>query len=292
MFTLVMVSFPTKKRIAALLLAAFLLQPAQAVQSNGIYNTTAPTVSDIPNWNTGWATPGKTGWDYVGQVNGASGVYLGNGWVLTAAHVGAGTFTLNSVPYGFVSGSSHAISDVNGTADLTLFQISTSPALNSLTLALNDPEVKTTTNPGSQVAMIGNGGGKSWGLNTVNFTNELITPTGYTYVSNDFITVQGPFTNGGATTNNPAILVSNDSGGADFIYDPVAGMWILAGINEVAGTAMIGPGTYPVSGFVQLNTYQSQIQSLTGISVVPEPGTYLLLGLGLLALLLGARRRI
>jgi hypothetical protein len=39
------------------------------------------------------------GWSYVGQLNGASCVYLGNGWVLTAGHVGEGTVSLNGTAY-------------------------------------------------------------------------------------------------------------------------------------------------------------------------------------------------
>src|SRR5262249_11495973 len=53
----------------------------------------------------GYATPSGagTGWDYVGTIVGGSGVFLGNYagsyWVLTAGHVGAGTFTLGGMTY-------------------------------------------------------------------------------------------------------------------------------------------------------------------------------------------------
>jgi len=30
---------------------------------------------------------GFEGWDYVGKINQLSGVYLGDGWVITANHV-------------------------------------------------------------------------------------------------------------------------------------------------------------------------------------------------------------
>ena len=76
----------------------------------------------MANWTSGWGGPEITGWDYVGQVNGASGVYLGNGWVLTAAHVGAGNFTVAGLSYAFVGGSATSITNGNGTtADLLLF---------------------------------------------------------------------------------------------------------------------------------------------------------------------------
>jgi len=72
-------------------LSAFVLtKPTYGIEMNGAYDTTAPTSANIPNWNTGWPASNATGWNYVGQDNGSSAVYLGNGWVLTAAHVGAG----------------------------------------------------------------------------------------------------------------------------------------------------------------------------------------------------------
>src|ERR1700734_1830127 len=77
---------------------ALITSPIRAVEMNGNYDTTAPTDSDISGWDSGGGASGVTGWDYVGTVNDASGVYLGNGWVLTAGHVGAGTFVLGSGP--------------------------------------------------------------------------------------------------------------------------------------------------------------------------------------------------
>jgi hypothetical protein len=41
-------------------------------------------------------------WDNVGQVNGASGIYIGNGWVLTVAHLGTPSgilFDFSPTPY-------------------------------------------------------------------------------------------------------------------------------------------------------------------------------------------------
>jgi hypothetical protein len=120
---------------AVILLLCFLVPTGmcRAVQniSNGSFNTSDPTDASIANWDTGWAQPDVepagesyvTGWDYVGQVNGASGVYLGNGWVLTAAHVSGGDFTLDGITYGMVDGSDESV----GSSDLTLFQISSSP---------------------------------------------------------------------------------------------------------------------------------------------------------------------
>jgi hypothetical protein len=86
-----------------------------------------------------------SGYNNVGQVDGASGVYLGNGWVLTADHVGAGTFVLNGGTYTAVSGSATRLSspDTYGTAspvgaDLLLFRVNGASSLPGLTLASSE----------------------------------------------------------------------------------------------------------------------------------------------------------
>jgi len=100
------------------------------------FNTSAPTSSEIPDWNSGWGASDVTGWDYVGTVNGASAVYLGNNWVITAAHVGAGTFSLGGTSYTVVSGSAQGVTKSNGdTVDLTLFQIMQGPNLPALSIS-------------------------------------------------------------------------------------------------------------------------------------------------------------
>jgi hypothetical protein len=46
--------------LGTLLLAA----ASRAVEvTGGTFNTTAPTNTDIPNWNTGWGNSTVTGWD-------------------------------------------------------------------------------------------------------------------------------------------------------------------------------------------------------------------------------------
>lgn len=277
-------------------LAAFLLLPAHAVEMNdnsgnlnGVFNTTAPTSTDIANWNTGWGSPGITGWNYVGQmtVGGASGVYLGNGWVLTAAHVGASNFTLNGTTYTAISGSAQNI----GTADLTLFQISTLPSLPSLTLSLAPPVPFSQFQPGSSVAMLGFGGGhgETWGLDTVTQINQTVDlHPSFPYISNDFLTINGTYHDGSATNINSYQLVGGDSGGGDFIFNVGTQTWELAGINEITGTGTFNGQDVGLSGMVQLNTYAAQIQSVVA---TPEPETWALLGLGFFCLWGWSRRR-
>lgn len=261
--------------------------PARAVLSDGVYQTTAPSGSDIANWASGWGAPTLTGWDYVGRVGGASGVYLGNGWVLTAAHVGAGSFTLSGTTYSLVPGSSRGITNANGTADLTLFQISGPPALPVLSLRSTAPSVASFSVTGSTVAMIGFGGGqgKSWGANTVTLANQLINVNGA--ITSAFGTVYGSKTYNGPgnqsrTINNPATLVGGDSGGGGFIYNATASRWELAGIHSAVGTLNTGEN---YSFMVQLDVYRSQILSITA---VPEPGlTAAMFALGLFVVISG-----
>lgn len=253
------------------------------VDGNATFNTNAPTSSDIPNWDTGWPESGTTGWDYVGTVNGASGVYLGNGWVLTAGHVGAGDFTLQGETYDAVPGSAQGFSNSTGTADLTLFQLAQSPALPPLTLETTTPVRLSHSHQGNQVAMIGYGGGygETWGLNTVTAVNQDTEVEGYSYDTVDFETAYGTTTDGSYSATNNAFLVGGDSGGGDFIYDSSTGSWVLAGINEAVDT------TNNNSYMVQLSAYASQIDPIVD---VPEPRQYVLIGLAL-ALLMVVRPR-
>jgi len=268
-------------RLVITLLAFLVSTPAWAVENGSSYQTTAPTDTQAPNWTTGWGGGGITGWNYVGQVNGASGVYLGNGWVLTAAHVGMGNFILSGNTYEAVAGSSHSISNSNGTVDVVLFQINTTAlgsnailSLPALVLNSSAPIAFAYGVTGSSVVIIGYGGGEgeSWGLNTVTQINELITPEDYSYVSNDFLTLTGAITydnprgNGSETITNNAQVVTGDSGGGDFIYNASTGQWNLAGINEITGTDTSGQA---LSGFVQLDTYASQINAIVDAPIAP-----------------------
>jgi hypothetical protein len=282
-------------RIVIILLAAFLLTPARAVENGSSYQTMEPTSTQVPNWTTGWGAGGITGWDYVGQVNAASGIYLGNGWVLTAGHVGTGNFVLGGNTYALIVGSSQSISNGYGTADLCLFQIDTTSLNNSavltlppLVLATLDPIPFAYGTPGTSVVIIGYGGGQgeSWGFNTITQTNIPIpiTVNGNNFDSNDFLTLTGvttydnPQGPGSQSITNNAQLVFGDSGGGVFNYNAVTNQWNLAGLNEVTGTDDSGQD---LSGFVQLDTYASQIEAIAGpppndSPTMPLPGLWIM----------------
>ena len=259
-----------------LLLALISSSQARAVEINEggsiSFNTNAPTSADIPDWNSGWGASGVTGWDYVGTVNGASAVYLGNNWVITAAHVGAGTFALGGTSYTVVSGSAQGVTRSNGdTVDLTLFQITQGPNLPALSISSTHSDPPQV---GSAVAMIGYGGGQeTWGLNTVTDTHYQLQISNYT--SSDFLTDYGNSTVNGFSVSNFALLIGGDSGGGDFIYNTSTGTWMLSGINE----AVDGNND---SYMVQLN---QDAREINGVTAVPEPSSFGLLCIGIYALL-------
>ena len=69
-----------------------------------------------------------------------SGIYLGDGWVLTAAHVGAQPITLKGVTYSPVSGSGKRLQNDSGPPpDLYVYRIDGFPVLPSIVLSSGGP---------------------------------------------------------------------------------------------------------------------------------------------------------
>jgi hypothetical protein len=275
-------------------LTCLVAPPLRGVQNitNGSFDTTPPANSDIPNWvtigdtdDTGWGAPGITGWKYVGIIGSASGVYLGNGWVLTAGHVGYGNFTLNGTVYAAISGSGQYIAPDASTqtsADLYVFQIKSPPSLPPLIISAHPPVAFSSSQAGSSVAILGYGGSApnlSWGLNTVTEINVSVDLTqgspSYPFISNDFLTDDGAVNRGSSSITNNFTLYGGDSGGADFIFNATTGKWELAGINEITGSYSNYSGTYDgngyFSGMVQLSTYASQINAIVNPAPTDTP---------------------
>ena len=178
---------------------------------DGTGNTTAPA-----------ADPGFAN---VGVVNGLSGVYVRNGWVITANHVGTHPIDLGGLVYTPITGSTIRFENSDSTlADLIAFKLSERPLLPDL-LITNGP-MSTNTD----VTLVGNGrnrgaatswnghdgfawgSGRSmrWGTNRVDQIDEFALDTWSFWTSFDDLAGSPP-------GQHEADVVNGDSGGAAFV---------------------------------------------------------------------------
>lgn len=149
-------------RSLLLLLGLFsFCQTARAVVvASGGPNNTAP--SGQPYFNN------------IGTLNGASAIYLDNGWVLTANHVASSlpaSVKFGGIDYTTEAGSFNRLTNsdpLDSTyTDMVLFRLSAPPALTSLSIASSTPTV------GSPVMMIGNGRTQE---STPTYWNRTVNP--------------------------------------------------------------------------------------------------------------------
>ena len=244
------------------------------------------------------------GWSHVGTRGGQTAVYLGDRFVLTANHVGAGNVVLAGVPYTFVPGTAVRLtnSDDASFADLLIFQIHPEPPLPPLELASGPPEI------GTPLILIGRGrtrgpttswdpngapppgpiSGYEWGAGHAmrwgtNFIEDLPSDR---VLNTDAL--QSNFDEGGS--GDEAHATTGDSGGAAFA-PAGGGPWELAGIVYAIGlfdgqpdeTSLYGNATYSAD----LWAYRDEILD---VIAMPEPSGALGCGAALTALL-AARRR-
>lgn len=130
-------------------------------------------VSGGPN-NT---TPsGQPFFNNVGTLNGASVIYLSDGWVLTANHVSSvlpASVTFGGTDYATEAGTLHRLTNaglppsVSTLTDIVLFRLGTPPPLPGVTIASATPTI------GSNVMMIGNGRTQ---LSTPTYWNRTVLP--------------------------------------------------------------------------------------------------------------------
>lgn len=285
---------------------------ASAVIVSGERNTTGEGAGD--------------GWDYVGGIGAASGVFLGqyggDYWVMTAQHVGAHDFTLNGTTYTPVAGSAKQV----GGVDMIMYKINVAEGdVLSTYKNLTFSEGDSCIGIGSEVVMIGYGGAgqdansTSWKVDTS--TNPDTWATGENATGT--LDREGYYYTGGHTKSWGTNLVLDmqceheeqpgwylrvafddregdaqgvvgDSGGGMFFYNHETDTWELAGIMDLVTKYNGQPGNAVVYGNatygVPIINHIDEIYSILGITrAIPEPASTALFALG--GMLAAFRRR-
>jgi hypothetical protein len=292
-----------------LFLAAMLAaRPAGAVIVTGGYNNA--TQAGLDAYLAGSSQTAFPYWNNLVTVNSASGVYLGynpstmRGWVLTAQHVGVpSSITVAGNTYTVAGGTQIGSSDLRllqiggGVADPTLPLLPTVPiasaaaSVGDFLLMFGRAYTSSTNAPYIGVAP-GINDGMRWGTNTVELIGSvnigtIAAPNWQPYLITDF---DGPADPG--VTAYDAQGSAGDSGGGLFIQR--GGLWELSGIAHFVAEGStvdgnVNPSQYgDFTGYTNVRSYASAIQSVTG-TLVPEPSSATLL-VGMVALLLHRRR--
>ena len=247
------------RRLFVFALSLLLAAPAGALildSGDGQGNTTPP--SDDP------------GWAHVGKVTYPSGIYLGNGWMLTASHVTVSNPVIDGVTYPVVPGTVVQLHNPDTSlADLQVFRIDPHPNLPLLRIRSQTPALDTdvtfiavglsrgaATTWGADGYLWGSQSAKRWGTNKTAGSVNIGTLT--------FTTI---FTKIGSQgfTDQEAQGADGDSGGAAFIKN--GANWELAGVLLAVSTFVNQPEASSIYGnftyVADLSQYRAQLISLT-----------------------------
>lgn len=267
------------------------------------------------------APAGQPYFDNMGAVGGATGIYLGNRWVLSAAHVAPSlpaSATFGGMAYATQAGTFHRIGNPGGSGlsaltDIVLFRLASDPGLPSLSIAASAPTV------GADVMMIGRGRTQEnamtyWEVTENPETNDdvwtertppdpLINASGFktteprtmrwgenevaavslteNYGFGDVRSFTTAFDDGAKI--HEAQGIAGDSGGAVLYHNGSA--WLLSGMMVAVSTFEKQPSYTAVLGnetlMADLSYYRSGI-----LQIIPETGSTLLCLVGCLGLLL------
>lgn len=280
---------PMKQWILCAALVGLITQRADGViisTGDGSGNTALPAGPVFAN--VGSRTDGMGNFD-------ATAIYLGDGWVLTANHVGAGPVYLDGNTYFNVPGSQVQLTNFQTPGksqftDLLMYRISGDPGLPRLTISETPPSV------GSEVTMIGRGRNREPNLTYWNASWVEVTPpppatfSGYKTTSDatirwgtNAVHQTGHWINDGSdvlvlTTRFDSVgtayegqVVRGDSGGGFFYLNPSTSIWELAGTIVATGTLNGQPQNTAVftdlSYAADLSAYRDQI-----LTINPLPG--------------------
>lgn len=258
-------------------------------------------------------TPAAFGWNYTVELSTGTGVYLGNGWVMTAYHV---YDDRTDHPVTFFDGRicnevANSGSQIPNT-DLALFRISNAPALTPLTIK-TDPvsagdnllitatglqqEATTTTWwynrfdkswVESDTRPSGSGWNESEGYKTIDHNTRTWTWGTNTVLNPDVVNDMVPtklFSSDFDKQANEAQFVIYDSGAPVFIQNSF-GQYELAGIALlVDGYTGTNAPEIGYSAIYGLNSYFADLSEYNINTLIPEPATILLFGTAGLAVL-------
>jgi len=251
--------------------------------------TTATTFAIVDaNSTTNTSDPGGgVPWANVGSVNDGSGTYIGNGWVLTAAHVGAGPIAFDSGTFQPDGRVIRLKNPDTSLADMLLYHLVLTPGLPDSVISSSTPAVASlvdlvgygrirgsaeqsySSDDGPKVGFNWSDNGiKSYGTNQIQSGVETLTVFGagsFRGFILDFtptptlFTPPPPFVN----TVREAQVATGDSGGAVFYKNGAT--WELAGMIE-ALASFVYPLPASVYGdeswVMDLPTYKTQIDAL------------------------------
>lgn len=258
------------------LLICFAITGAPTFSARAVVNAATASNTNVPSLGMPWP--------YVGTINGASAVYLGNGWALTAYHVGAGNMLLGTNLLSYTGNYTRLTNSDGSGTDVILVQLTPKLSLPTLPLARSSPNASNVVwvigygkTAGSQETLV-NGfagftwsvnGHKSWGNNRLTDAGLIDADGGFgklTFFVMDFSTSASP-----DRVSQEAQAAAGDSGGGVFQQRDDA--WFLVGMmdaisqmpGQLAESAVYGNATY----CGDIATYRSQI--LTVMGAPPEP---------------------
>ncbi len=227
--------------------------------------------------------PDDPGWENVVELGGLTGVYLGNGWVLTAGHVGARDMVTAAGVYESVPGSDVQLETQGLDADLVLFQIVRDPGLPDLPILSYRPA------SGADVVMIGHGNNRGaffdacgssgwrWGAGTTMRwgTNEVRQSGFDLSVSGTLTRVFTTDFSASSQTPHEAQASDGDSGGAVFTKTGIGAEWRLVGIiTAKSGSVLCQPPASALFGnytfAADLSYYRTQIEDVIAVSACDD----------------------